>query len=164
MKIIGQKTYCHICSAFALCELEKCKLDCDGLEQDFCRDCSALYRSFRLNFGKLLGNESFEALKQRRAKAGLRLAESRSGFSICSLATGITIEDEGPYLEWCLDAEGDSLWDLLENASLTQVDQDGGDHRTQALSEFSEPNYSTIERMVAREYLKQVEKAEGGKS
>lgn len=69
MKLIGVKTQCHICGERADTVLEKCKLDCDGIEHEFCVPCSKLYRMFRANLGKPEGNEAFKNLQDRRAAA-----------------------------------------------------------------------------------------------
>lgn len=59
---IGSLAHCHICGDHADTVMEKCKLDCDGLEQEFCPTCANLYREFK--FGS--SEQAFDDLRARR--------------------------------------------------------------------------------------------------
>lgn len=67
MKILGKPTTCHICHALAPTETVKCKLDCDGLEQEFCAACEREYHTFCKHIGTPDGDAAFERLKRSRA-------------------------------------------------------------------------------------------------
>lgn len=57
---------CHICGSIGAAEIEKCKLCCDGVEQDFCRECSESYRVYRSKFGTPEANAAFADMQGRR--------------------------------------------------------------------------------------------------
>jgi hypothetical protein len=65
----GGTMSCHICvTTPADAEyMIKCKLCCDGLEQDACRTCSELYARYKRDFGSPQSKEAFRALQARRA-------------------------------------------------------------------------------------------------
>lgn len=55
---------CHICLSTDATELIKCKLCCDGLEQDACIECTKLYGAYRQSGDR----QDFLKLKARRAE------------------------------------------------------------------------------------------------
>ena len=63
-------TKCHICFEIGETEIVKCKLCCDGWEQDFCATCKKLYNEM---CDKVMQPESDALLKdlQERRKAGV---------------------------------------------------------------------------------------------
>lgn len=62
--------------------------------------------------------------------------------------TGIDHADEGPWRGYHLTTEGTSLADLEANASITEVDQDGGDLNTYALGDARRDVYERGCQMI----------------
>lgn len=74
------KSTCHICGVIAPqadMPVVKCKLCCDGLEQDFCPVCAKLESTFKRNLGLPEGNAAFRALQARRMAWGSNLRAAR---------------------------------------------------------------------------------------
>lgn len=67
--------HCHICGELAVTETVKCKLDaCDGLEQEYCRDCARIYYKWKaLYFDKdTEAPKVFELLQAKRKHRAIR--------------------------------------------------------------------------------------------
>ncbi len=58
------KTTCHVCGSHELTDTVKCKMCCDGEEQEFCLTCASLYRTYKVMIDGAL---AFEKLTARRA-------------------------------------------------------------------------------------------------
>lgn len=58
---------------------------------------------------------------------------------------GISIEDDGPWRGLYLSTEGENLVELVLNATITEVDQDGGDHNVHCLEDAN----SKVQRVVS---------------
>lgn len=46
-------------------------------------------------------------------------------------------QDEGPWRGYTLAAQGETLYELMENATISEIDQDGGELRCYGLFEAS---------------------------
>jgi len=58
---------CHLCWAPNSNEIMKCKLCCDGLEQNVCRECAALCAAYK----KTLSDADFQKIIARRREGFL---------------------------------------------------------------------------------------------
>ena len=47
---------------------------------------------------------------------------------------GVEYQDAGPWRDYSMQSEGDSKDDLLSNAQISEIDQDGGELRNYSLS------------------------------
>lgn len=65
---------------------------------------------------------------------------------------GVDWEDEGPWRSFHLDTEGECLANLLDNASVAAVDQDGGDLYNESLYD-SNLCVEAAEILIARAFL-----------
>ena len=54
---------CHLCLTRAAQDTVKCKLCCDGLEQDMCLECAQMYDKYR----RTLDGNVFALLQARRS-------------------------------------------------------------------------------------------------
>jgi hypothetical protein len=60
-------TGCHLCLTREPNQIMKCKLCCDGLEQEFCTECALTYVAYRAAFvAGLPTHELFRSLQSRR--------------------------------------------------------------------------------------------------
>lgn len=69
--------------------------------------------------------------------------------------TGHSDSDERGFRSFQLIATGVSLWELLEDAHISEVDQDGGDVRQSPLDDYPDAVIKTCERIIAEAFLKQ---------
>ncbi len=61
---------------------------------------------------------------------------------------GIEYADEGPWRSYQFTASGDSLLELVEDAQISEVDQDGGDLRCYGLDEATEKMRELAEKLI----------------
>lgn len=67
--------------------------------------------------------------------------------------------DDGPFRSYQLQSEGETLIELLENALIWEIDQDGGEHEGQRVYDYSRGDLVRVcELMITRAYLDTMEK------
>lgn len=66
----------------------------------------------------------------------------------------LDFENDGPFLSLRLDAEGDTFEEMVENATITAVDQDGGDRWTEKAFGYSNSIDDQCELALAEEIVR----------
>ena len=66
----------------------------------------------------------------------------------------LDFENDGPFLGLRLDAEGDTFEEMVENATITAVDQDGGDRWTEKAFGYSNSIDDQCELALAEEIVR----------
>ena len=61
--------------------------------------------------------------------------------------------DDGPFRSYSLSTEGECIVTLCENASICEIDQDGGEISTEGLYDCSGAVIDAAEKMIARTFL-----------
>lgn len=67
---------------------------------------------------------------------------------------GVNYQDEGPWRSYQLTTHGSDLFDLLDNATIEEVDQDGGELNSYGINEASLEVYSAAQILIAQEYVR----------
>ena len=67
---------------------------------------------------------------------------------------GLEYQDEGPWRSYNLTTNGSSLQELLDNATISEVDQDGGDLDYYGFNEASNKIQELVDVIIAKEFLK----------
>lgn len=67
---------------------------------------------------------------------------------------GIDYRDIGPWRSYQLQTQGDTLQELIENAVISEVDQDGGDLDYYDLGDASNEIYESGMRLITQTYNK----------
>jgi hypothetical protein len=68
---------CHICLIRDGNDMIKCKLCCDGMEQDACIECAQVYGKYRSTNDKDISDKLFAMLKARRSDGIKQLKENK---------------------------------------------------------------------------------------
>jgi hypothetical protein len=72
--------------------------------------------------------------------------------------SGFCNEDEGGFRSYQLQADGESLNELLDSAMIWEVDQDGGDHEGHSIYDYRNEVTMACETMIAQAWIKAREK------
>lgn len=70
---------------------------------------------------------------------------------------GLDYQDEGPWRSYELYTYGESLTELLENATIGEIDQDGGELDCYNLKGASNEIQDIVDRIIAKEFVKSLE-------
>jgi len=69
--------------------------------------------------------------------------------------TGVAHRDSGPYRDYQLDTFGMTLQELIDNANIEEVDQDGGTLAYRPLEEYSTEIYDAAINVIKQYTLPQ---------
>lgn len=69
---------------------------------------------------------------------------------IDDLELGISYQDAGPWRSYHLTAIGGTIEEAIEDASISEIDQDGGELCTYALEDAPEDVYKRSEEVIKR--------------
>ena len=69
---------------------------------------------------------------------------------IDNLDVGVDFADEGPWRSWYLTTEGSTLKECLDNASIAEVDQDGGDLDCYGIDDAPSEVYNVCVYLIQR--------------
>lgn len=67
---------------------------------------------------------------------------------------GIDYADEGAWRSYEMTTHGDSLAELLENVTIAEIDQDGGELDCYGLGDASNEANAVVDGIIAREFVK----------
>lgn len=112
------------------------------MRKKVCPDCKSEYRINFIQCVKLL-NDNVIGLHT----CGGILKELPDKVSI-STDIGVHYQDEPPWRSYYLETSGDTLIELIDNAQISEIDQDGDEIRTYELNEASNEVIKAAEKII----------------
>lgn len=74
--------------------------------------------------------------------------KTKYNISYCDL--GVPFQDSGAFRSYELSASGDSLGELIEDATISEIDQDGGELNTYGYAECSTNVLSAVDYQISK--------------
>ena len=71
--------------------------------------------------------------------------------------TGITFQDEGVWRSYHLYSEGETLLELIDNAYIAEIDQDGGELTNYSIDNMNKDDHSLCFKLLEDAFIAAIE-------